>query len=152
MKDASASAIYGSRAAAGVILITTKRGKKGTSKINLDSWVGLTEPVRLLKVLNAEQYNTIKNEGRVNAGLAPAYASTLDANGKPIDTDWYKETYRTGLSVSNTINFSGANDATAYYVSVGRTQQQGMIKNNDFNRTSVRVSLDHKVTNRIKVI
>ncbi len=68
--------------AAGVILVTTKRGSKGKSKINYEGWVGLTEPVRLIKLLNADQYMMIKNEARRNAGQADAFFPTLDANGK----------------------------------------------------------------------
>ena len=151
LKDASASAIYGSRASAGVILITTKRGTKGKSKINYEGWVGWSNPVRLFDLLNADQYMTIKNEARANNNQAAAFFPTNDANGKPIDTDWYDVVYRTGFSHSHNINFSGGTDLTKYYMSVGYTSQEGMIKNNSFERTVTRLNVDHKVFDNFRV-
>lgn len=151
LKDASASAIYGSRASAGVILITTKRGTKGKSKINYEGWVGWSNPVRLFDLLNAEQYMTIKNEARANNNQGAAFFPTNDANGKPIDTDWYDVVYRTGFSHSHNINFSGGTDLTTYYMSVGYTSQEGMIKNNSFERTVTRLNVDHKVYDNFRV-
>ncbi|MBO3271372.1 SusC/RagA family TonB-linked outer membrane protein [Hymenobacter defluvii] len=156
LKDAAAAAIYGSRAAGGVILVTTKRGKKGQSRISLDSWAGWSNPVRLYDVLGAEDYMMIKNEavrnlnanriainqlGNNTEGFLPSY----DANGNLIDTRWYDQVYRTGFSHSNAINFSGGTEKTSYYASVGYTGQKGMIQNNEFKRTSARVNVDHKV-------
>lgn len=157
LKDASASAIYGSRATAGVILITTKRGKKGRSTINYDSWVGWTQPVRLLDVFNAEQYMESKNEAIVNLNqniqaLTGTYGTNVEGSfrpttidGKTVDTKWYDYVYQTGFSHSNTISFSGGTDKSSYYLSLGHTEQKGMLKNNEFNRTNVRLNLDHKV-------
>lgn len=166
LKDASASAIYGSRAAAGVILITTKRGAKGSAKFNYDAWVGWTEPVRLFDMLNAEQYMMIKNEGIVNlnentrrktgtsgTAIENSFRYPTDANGNPIPTDtkWYDYIYQTGFSHSNSLSFSGATDKTSYYVSLGHTQQEGMLKNNEFERTSLRLNLDHKIFDRFRI-
>jgi TonB-dependent starch-binding outer membrane protein SusC len=157
LKDASASAIYGSRASAGVILITTKRGQKGKTRVNLDSWVGLTQPFRLFEVLDAQTYMDMKNEGvrNLNAnrqavtGVSPNYIEGFrplyDANGELVDTKWYDHVYQNGFSHSNTISFSGGTDATTYFLSVGRTAQEGMIKSNEFSRTSVRINLDQKL-------
>ncbi len=151
LKDASATAIYGSRAAAGVILVTTKKGSKGKAKVTLDSWVGTTKPFRLFDLLNAEQYMMIKNEAMTNAGLAPGFFPSNDANGNMIDTDWYKVVYRTGLSHSNSLSFSGASDATSYFMSVGYTGQQGFLKQNEFDRTTTRFKIDHKLTSKVSV-
>jgi TonB-linked SusC/RagA family outer membrane protein len=164
LKDASASAIYGSRAAAGVILITTKRGAKGRSKLSYDGWVGWTQPVRLFDMLNAEQYMTIKNEGIVNANentrrktgtygtaLEGSFKPSLDADGNSVDTKWYDYIYRTGFSHSNSLSFSGGTDNTSYYVSLGHTEQEGMLKNNSFERTALRLNLDHKVFDKFTV-
>jgi TonB-dependent SusC/RagA subfamily outer membrane receptor len=156
LKDASASAIYGSRAAGGVILVTTKKGKKGQSRVSLDSWAGWSEPVRLYDVLNAEQYIEIKNEAvrnlnanRIALGQpgnnVEGFRPTLDANNAPVDTDWYDYVYRTGFSHSNTVNFSGGTEKTTYYTSVGYTNQKGMLEENEFRRISARLNLDHKV-------
>jgi TonB-dependent SusC/RagA subfamily outer membrane receptor len=151
LKDASASAIYGSRAAAGVILITTKKGKKGSTKVSYDGWVGQTEAVRLFDMLNAAQYLEIKNEGLANANNAARYIGGQDVNGNPIDTRWYDHTHQKGFSHNHNLNFSGGNDKTSYYLSVGYTEQEGMLRGSAFDRTTARVNLDHMLTKRIKV-
>lgn len=163
LKDASASAIYGSRAAAGVILITTKKGAQGKTKVTVDSWVGVTQPFRLFDVLNAEDYMMMKNEGVENLRanllknnptlpinsqpVANAFRYPVDGSGNPIvtDTKWYDHVYQTGFSQSNSISFAGASDKTNYYMSVGYTGQKGMLKKNNFNRTSARLNIDHKL-------
>jgi TonB-linked SusC/RagA family outer membrane protein len=158
LKDASASAIYGSRAAAGVILITTKRGAKGKGKLTLDSWVGVTQPFRLFDMLNADQYMMMKNEGIVNLNqntllktgvpgkaIEGSFKPMLDADGNPINTNWYDYVYQNGFSHSNSLSYSGGTDNTSYYLSVGHTGQEGMLKNNEFKRTSLRMNLDQKV-------
>lgn len=157
LKDAAASAIYGSRAAGGVIQITTKKGRRGQSKVTLDSWVGISNPVRLYDLLNAEQYIEIKNEavrnlndnrraaGGVANNLEGAFRPSLDANGNVIDTRWYDEVYRTGFSHSNNVGFSGGTEKTTFYSSVGYTGQQGMLEKNEFKRLSARLNIDHRV-------
>jgi TonB-linked SusC/RagA family outer membrane protein len=163
LKDASASAIYGSRASAGVILVTTKRGAKGKGRFTVDSWVGWTNPFRLYDVLNAEEYIAIKNEGvrNLNANTLAVtgrpgtaiegFKPSLDAAGNPIDTRWYDYVYQTGFSHSNAISFSGGTDNTSYYLSLGHTEQSGMLKRNEFKRTSARLNVDHQVVKRFKV-
>lgn len=145
LKDASAAAIYGSRASNGVILVTTKRGEEGASKVTFDSWVGVTEPVRLFDLLNAEEYMMIKNEGRRNAGQADAFFPTLDANGNVVDTNWYDVIMQNGIGHSQNLGISGGNARTNYYFSTGLTQQQGIIKRNEFDRLTGRLNIDHKV-------
>ncbi len=163
LKDASASAIYGSRAAAGVILITTKRGSKGKARVNVDSWVGWTKPFRLFELLNAEQYMDIKNEAvrnlnenRLIATGSPGtnvegFLPMTDANGKTVDTKWYDYIYQTGFSHSNSLSVSGGSDQTSYYMSVGHTHQDGMLQKNYFDRTSLRLNLDHKLYKRFSI-
>ena len=147
-KDAAATAIYGSRAANGVLFITTKKGKPGRSKVTLDSWVGFTNPQRLQKVLDAQQYTDYKNEALRNAGtynaLTNAFATTLGADGKIINTNWADIVYRQGLQHSNTISLSGANESTSYYFSTGYTDQEGIINRNDFKRLTLLMNVDHK--------
>ena len=147
-KDAAATAIYGSRAANGVLFITTKKGKPGRSKVTLDSWVGFTKPQRLQKVLDAQQYTDYKNEALRNAGTynaaTNAFATTLGADGKIINTNWADIVYRQGLQHSNTISLSGANEATSYYFSTGYTDQEGIINTNEFKRLTLLMNIDHK--------
>jgi TonB-linked SusC/RagA family outer membrane protein len=147
LKDAAATAIYGSRAANGVVLITTKKGKKGKAKVTYDGWLGWTTPTRMWKMLNAQQYMDIKNEGLTNVGGTARYLPTNGPDGKPIDTDWSDVIYRTGVSHSHNMSVSGANDATSYYFSFGYTNQEGIIRKNDFNRKTVRFNVDQKVNN-----
>ena len=149
-KDAAASAIYGSRAANGVVFITTKKGKQGKARVAYDAWVGWTRAQRLPEVLNSEQYTSYKNEALVNAGTYNAttnsFYQTNGPDGKPIDTKWYDHIYRQGFSHSNNVSVSGANDATSYYFSFGYTTQEGIVQQNDFKRATVLANLDHKVT------
>ncbi|MET0243749.1 MAG: SusC/RagA family TonB-linked outer membrane protein, partial [Flavitalea sp.] len=154
-KDAAASAIYGSRAANGVVFITTKKGKSGKAKVSLDSWVGWTNVQRLPKLLDAFQYTDYKNQALRNAGTYNDDPSTPNNNsyfaltngpdGNPINTNWADVVYRQGFASSNTINVSGANDATSYYLSAGYTDQQGILKKNDYKRMSILANIDHKI-------
>lgn len=146
-KDAAASAIYGSRAANGVVFITTKKGKAGRSRVSIDSWVGLSQVQRLPDLLDAFQYTDYKNEALRNANLfSPTnqFALTDGPDGKPINTNWYDYAYQDGLQHSNSLSVSGGNDATTYYMSASYTDQQGIIKRNEFKRMSVLLNLDHK--------
>ncbi len=147
LKDASATAIYGSRAANGVILITTKRGATAKTKVTYDGQVGYTEPYRLFEMMNAAQYVEHKNRALANNPAALAFQFTIpnDANGKPIDTNWADEIYRTGFQHSHSLSVSGASPTTSYFLSVGYTDQEGMIKNNNYTRQNARLNLDHKV-------
>ncbi|WP_310393618.1 TonB-dependent receptor [Hymenobacter sp.] len=166
LKDASATAIYGSRAAGGVILVTTKKGRRGQSKLSYDTWAGWSKPVRLYEVLGAQDYVNIKNEAvrNLNANRiaitppgAPAPVLNVegfkleDADGNAADTRWYDYIYRTGFSQSHNLNFSGGTDKTTYYTSVGYTTQKGMLERNEFQRVSARLNLDHKVFDRLSV-
>lgn len=147
LKDAAATAIYGSRAANGVVVITTKKGKKGKAKVTYDGWLGWTKPTRMWKMLNAQQYMEIKNEGLTNVGNTARYLPTNGPDGKPIDTDWSDVIYRDGVSHSHNMSVSGANEYTSYYFSFGYTNQEGIIRKNNFDRKTVRFNVDHKVNN-----
>lgn len=156
LKDAAAAAIYGSRASAGVLLITTKRGKQGRARVNYDGWVGWTKAFNLLDLLNAEEYTTIKNEGLTNLGTPPnnttrGFYTQQDANGKTIDTRWYDYVYRTGMQQNHSVNVSGASDKTSYFFSAGFTDQQGMLIGNGFRRVTARMTVDHKVNNWLQL-
>jgi TonB-dependent starch-binding outer membrane protein SusC len=154
-KDAAASAIYGSRAANGVVFVTTKKGKSGKAKVNYDGSVNWTTAQRLPVLLDAFQYTAIKNEGLVNAGTynpsTNYFALTNDASGNPINTRWYDHVYRTGFSHNHNINVSGASEATSYYFSFGYTKQEGILRRNDFERKTVLANIDHKVSKAISV-
>ncbi len=152
LKDASATAIYGSRAASGVILITTKRGKTGKTKVSYDGSFGYTEPFNVFDVMNAEQYVEHKNKAAENNPGSlkfPFFIPTI--NGEPVDTDWADIVYRKGFQHSHAINFSGATPSTTYYLSVGYTDQEGMITNNTYSRKNARLNLEHKLNKYVNL-
>lgn len=151
LKDASATAIYGSRASAGVVLITTKRGKKGKTRVSYDGSASWVQAVRVPDVLNAQQYVEIKNEAATNAGLTGPQFFLDSINGQLIDTRWADYIYQTGFSHNHGLSFSGGSDQTTYFLSMGYTKQEGMIVENTFERLSSRLNLDHKIGKRIKV-
>lgn len=145
-KDAAATAIYGSRAANGVVLVTTKKGKAGRPRVAYDGWVGMTKPNRLPKLLNAQQYIDMKNEGLINAGDARRYVFNQDANGNNIDTKWMDLVYRDkSISHSHTLSVGGGTESTSYYFSAGYSKQEGILKGNDFIRKNLMLNVDQKV-------
>jgi TonB-linked SusC/RagA family outer membrane protein len=151
LKDASAAAIYGSRAANGVVQITTKKGKAGTAKVTYDGTVGWTSAYGLWDLMNAQQYMALKNEALDNAGIpatgpgSTRYLPTNGPDGNPIDTRWYDYVYRTGIQQNHNVAISGGNASTTYYFSAGFTKQEGMLIQNDFTRKVVRMNVDHRV-------
>jgi TonB-linked SusC/RagA family outer membrane protein len=156
LKDAAAAAIYGSRASAGVLLITTKKGKQGRAKVNYDAWVGFTTAFNLIPVLDGREYETIKNEGLTNAGTAPngttrGFYPYLRPDGSAVSTNWYDFIYRTGLSQNHNVSVSGANEKTNYFFSAAYTKQEGFIRSNDFTRLNATMSLEHKVNDRLTI-
>jgi TonB-dependent starch-binding outer membrane protein SusC len=107
LKDASATAIYGSRAANGVIIITTRKGQMGSTKVTYDGSVGWSKPSRIYDMMNAEEFVAHKNLARTNAGLAPAYFLNNDSDGNLIDTDWNDVVYQTGFQHNQALSFQG---------------------------------------------
>lgn len=154
-KDAAATSIYGSRAANGVVFITTKSGKKGQGKFSYDGYFGQSEAVRLAPVLNAKQYLEIKNEALKNAGtynpITNYYGTSIGPDGKEIDTRWYDYIFRKGNSQNHNISLSGGTDKTTYYFSLGYTTREGIVRGNDFSRKSVNYNIEHKVNSWLKV-
>ncbi len=151
LKDASAAAIFGSRASNGVVLITTKKGKKGGSKFTYDTWVGQTNAFNLLPVLDAQQYMDMKNEALRNNNQQPGYFPSFNPDGSLVDTDWYSELYRTGKSHNHDMSISGGSDKTVYRFSLGYTDQSGFVRNNNFRRLAGSMNVNHKVTNWFNV-
>jgi len=159
LKDAASTAIYGSRAAAGVILITTKSGKTGKPRVNYEGWTGITNAVRLPDLLDAEQFMLIKNEAVLNnktlsgSATAPAasFFPTYNADGSMVNTNWLDEVYQTGISQNHTLNVSGGSETTKYYFSTNYSKQHGLLKTNEFTRKSARFNLENKLTSFIKL-
>jgi TonB-dependent starch-binding outer membrane protein SusC len=151
-KDAAATAIYGSRAANGVVFITTKQGQIGTTKINYDSWVGITKAYRLPELLNAQDYITWKTLGVSNNPTANVqYVQTNDANGNPKETDWRDVVYRTAVSHNHNLNISGGTEKTKYYFSTGYSDQEGIVRKNDFQRLNGLFNVNSKLKDYLTV-
>ncbi|MCJ0741650.1 SusC/RagA family TonB-linked outer membrane protein [Pedobacter montanisoli] len=159
-KDAAATAIYGSRAANGVVFITTKKGKTGKPSVSYNYWSGWSSPNRLPKTLDAYQYTDYKNVAVANAlairagSVSPAntkFNLSYDANGNVINTDWNDYIYRTGTSQNHTVSITGGTENTKYYLGAGYTDQQGIIKKNDFKRTNVLLNVDSKINDYLSV-
>lgn len=151
LKDASATVIYGSRAANGVVVITTKKGKQGKPKVNYDGWVSVSNPYNLPKLLNAWDYVAIKNEAMVNAGKPAGYALQTLADGTVVNTNWYDVAYRTGISQNHNLSFSGASATTKYFLSVGYSDQDGIVRTNQFNHKVTRFNFEHELLKRVTV-
>ncbi|RZK10631.1 MAG: TonB-dependent receptor, partial [Flavobacterium sp.] len=150
LKDASATAIYGSRGANGVIIITTKSGKKGTGKISYEGFTSVQSIANKLEVMNLQQYAQSKNQlaALYGAEQRPEFAHPeLLGNG----TNWQDEVYRTAIAKSHQISFSGGKDATNYYVSGGFLDQEGTLLGSGYKRYTMRVNLDTKVKDWLKV-
>ena len=143
LKDASASAIYGARAANGVIIITTKRGKAGKPQINFNTFSGFQETTNRLDLLNARQYQQVQNTVRDNSDLPRI--PNLDGGTPPIDTDWQDEVFRTGKIQSYELNASGGGETTRYYTSLSHYDEEGIIIGTGFKRTSLRVNTDTRL-------
>lgn len=141
LKDGAASAIYGSRAANGVILITTKKGKKGVMKVDYNVVSGFASPFKTFDLLQTPDFLTISNEKRTNAGQ-PAWAVGSDFN-----TDWQAAVLRkSAFQMDHNLSFNGGNDKTKYYMSMGYATQEGIAVSNEMRRYTFRSSLDHQVT------
>ncbi len=152
LKDGSATAIYGSRAANGVILITTKHGRKGKATVTYDTYLGVAQTLRRYKVLNGADFVTIANEKDRNAGGTGTIAQPFnDADGNPVSTDWQNEIFRTGFQQNHVVSVSGATDKTNYYFSGGYTDQKGVIKSNALQRFSFRANVDSEVKSWLRV-
>lgn len=142
LKDAASAAVYGARAANGVVLVTTKSGKQGKTSINYDFTYGWQNPWRKKSVLDAKEYMIIMNETQMNDGNAPRYTDEEIANaGK--GTDWQDETFNYNAPVqSHQVSMNGGNDKGTYFLSFGYFSQDGIVGGNygksNYDRYSIR--------------
>jgi TonB-linked SusC/RagA family outer membrane protein len=151
LKDASATAIYGVRAANGVVIITTKRGKAGTANITFDGYRGFQQVWRKLDLLNAQQYAVINNESLIAKGdpINPKYA---DPTSLTTSTDWQKAVFRpTAVIQSYSLGASGGSEKARYSVSGGYFQQDGTLNGSNFERFTLRANGDLQLNKYVKV-
>jgi TonB-linked SusC/RagA family outer membrane protein len=146
LKDGAATAIYGSRAANGVLLVTTKKGKKGTMKISFNNSIGFANPIKTFDLLETPDFLTISNEKRTNRGQAPW------AIGSDFNTDWQAAVLNNNaIQLDHNLSLNGGGDKTTYFLSLGYTDQDGTAKANDMNRLSMRTNLEHSIFSWLKV-
>lgn len=145
LKDGAASAVYGSRAANGVILITTKKGKEGRTSFNYNTYTGIAQVAQYLDLLKTNDFITIQNEKRSNRGLG------VWAVGNTVDTDWQKAVLRDALQVEHNFSMSGGLGSGSYYGSVGYAKQDGIVRANDLERFTAKFTIDQKIGKNIKV-
>ncbi|WP_425504307.1 SusC/RagA family TonB-linked outer membrane protein [Rhabdobacter roseus] len=156
LKDASSTAIYGSRGANGVVIITTKRGTPGRTTVSVDAYTGINQSLGRIDVMNGAEFAEYKRESRraVNA------YTTDEALFEPVEmesiqmgrsTDYPAALLRTGAIQNYQIGVSGGTEKTQFNISSNYFQDKGVVKNQDFTRFTFRVNLDHRINNRIKI-
>src|SRR5690606_14688358 len=126
LKDASAAAIYGTRAANGVVLITTKRGKSGKPRINYNGYVGMQDVAKRIDVLSARQYMEVLNSILADQGDDPLYTDQ-EINNASSGTDWQDEIFRTAVAHDHRLSFSGGSEYSSYYISANYFNQDGVV-------------------------
>ncbi len=170
LKDASAAAIYGARAANGVVLVTTKRGKAGRTNVSYGFQYGKSNPARQLEFLNTEQYLRLYRQAAANAdridGLEPTDPSSASAymedffvtqslgtlgTAQAEDTNWGELAYQDAPMQQHDLNISGGNEKTTFYMSGQWFDQKGILIGNALNRISGRINLDHQAYKWLKV-
>jgi TonB-dependent starch-binding outer membrane protein SusC len=157
LKDASATAIYGSRGSNGVIIITTKRGTTGKPVISYNGYAGFVNVIGTYRLFNGSEYAQFKAAaaaGNSNTAGTNLYALTADETAnlaKGVSTDWQKLLLTTGMRTSHDLNVRGGNDRTQYFFGLGYYKETGVITDQKLERYSFNVNLDHKISERIKV-
>jgi TonB-linked SusC/RagA family outer membrane protein len=150
LKDASASAIYGSRGANGVIIITTKHGRNGNTHIGYDGYVGLQQQGKFLETDNLQQYAALENRLATAFGTQPR-AEFADPSILGPGTNWQKAIFRNAVEQSHNLSVSGANDKSDYYLSAGYFKQDGTILGYNFDRYTIRSVVNSQATNWLKL-
>lgn len=158
LKDAASASIYGSRAAGGVILITSKRGKSGRMKVDYDAFYGFQRPVDRPVYLNGADFMKYTNEALVNEGAAPRFAQSLidtymenyakDPDRFP-STDWQKATFTNGLQQQQNITLNGGSDRIKLLAAMNYMDQNGIVDNSGFKRYSLRLNADYKASEKL---
>lgn len=149
LKDASAKAIYGSRAANGVVIITTKRGKIGSpTTFNFDVQRGIVNPTNTIEVLNAKELLSLQREALINADEDPNDAG-IPGVTDAVDTKWQDEVMRQAIVQQYQLSTKGGSEKTQFYISGAYRDEEGVMLNNDFKRATLVANIDHKATSRL---
>lgn len=150
LKDASATAIYGMRAANGVVIITTKKGRPGRMVISYDALVGVREATNLVDLAGPQQYAGYLNEASVYYGTGDSLVpSSRLANG--VHTDWFDAILRRGFLQNHNVSLSGGSEKINYFLSAGYLSEEGILLTNKFNRFTLRSNNEYKFSNKLKL-
>ncbi|MDQ0970005.1 TonB-linked SusC/RagA family outer membrane protein [Flavobacterium sp. W4I14] len=149
LKDASSQSIYGIRAANGVVLVTTVKGKKGNAVINYNGSVGVQKVTNQVEMANASEYATAVNEAYSlqTPPVAPLFANTNLGAG----TDWYNQVLRTAMVNNHQLSISGGAEKSTYNFSLGYLDQDGIVKNNNYKRYTARLVNDFQIFEPLKI-
>ncbi|WP_082305035.1 TonB-dependent receptor [Persicobacter sp. CCB-QB2] len=146
LKDGAGAAIYGARAANGVVLITTKRGKNGKDVINFNAYYGIQQAWKQLDLLNKEQWFEYKNDQLGFEKYSPEYIANYEH-----DTDWQSEIFQVAPQANYDLSAQGGNERTSYFLSGSYFRQDGIVKGSAYERMSLRLNLDHMLSEKLKV-
>lgn len=150
LKDASATAIYGSRGAYGVIIITTKKGKSDAAHFNFKASYGIEKAIRTLDLLDATQFASLHNE-MMTANGQPQNPLFEDPTSLGRGTNWTDELFQTAATQNYSLNYSGGNDKTTYYVSAAYFNQEGIVRTTQYERYTVQFNMDTQMNNWLKM-
>jgi TonB-linked SusC/RagA family outer membrane protein len=148
LKDASATAIYGSRGSNGVILVTTKRGKPGETRVSVNTYQGIGSAEYKYPVFNAVQYQAMRNASPWTQGYQPLETQSM---GNGTSTNWQNLMYQNSYKTDNNINIYGGAGASTYSLGAGYYHENAILPGQDFTRYSVRATIDTKIGKRIKI-
>ncbi len=159
LKDAAATAVYGSRGANGVILVSTNRGRVGKTKITYSSRYGITSATRLVDMMNGEEFAALKRESRRIGwnGTIPADTEVfldpveLESIAQGRSTDWQNLIVGEGWQTNHQLAVSGGSENTTFSTSIGYFKEQGIISNQDFERFSGKINIDHRINDIFKI-
>ncbi|MDR1918795.1 MAG: TonB-dependent receptor [Tannerellaceae bacterium] len=166
LKDAAAAALYGSRAANGVVLITTRKGQQDNARVTYNAWMGITTPSKLIEMMNSAQYVELKNksvynmygtdEMSVTSGYTSPYGNKAYnmwplSTGGYVDTKWSDYIYQTGFQHNHSVSISGGSSRIQYYVSANYTDQKGMVRNDRYDRLGGNANITAKATEWLKL-
>ncbi|GAA5222342.1 TonB-dependent receptor [Membranihabitans marinus] len=157
LKDAAAASIYGSRAATGVVLITTKQGQEGKARINFNASLGTQSVINKLDLMNGDEFLDLVREAYANAantndvGLLPPQFLSNEAQYRGVNTDWQDQIFRNAPVANYQLSASGGNEKMNYYLSGGYLNEEGIVKSSGFERYSLRVNVQSELNDKLKL-
>ncbi|KAA0992643.1 TonB-dependent receptor [Dyadobacter aurulentus] len=150
LKDASAAAIYGSRAANGVVLITTKKGKKGATRVNYNGYVGIQTVAKKMEMLDGQQYMQVLNELSADQGGQPRFTEE-QMRTIGTGTDWQDQIFRKAVAHNHQLSFSGGSDKSTFYLGVNYLSQEGVVKRSGLKKYNIRLNYELNPSEKFKI-